>query len=76
MPLSISLDVTSKPLQTAVDALMLLDNGNRMVERCAAFLGRLGRLLSSLSKSCPILSCIGTIADINYQHRVPQIHIR
>jgi hypothetical protein len=58
-----SLEVSAKPLQKAVDALMLLDNGNRMVERCASFLDRLGQLLSSLSRSSPILHDLATITD-------------
>jgi hypothetical protein len=44
-------DISGQPLQTAIDALRHLDNGNRMVDKCVAFLGRLVQLLSSLSKS-------------------------
>lgn len=37
-------------LHTAVDALKLLDKGNRMIETCAGFLNRLGHVISLLSK--------------------------
>jgi len=50
-----SLYVSARPLQAAVDALMLLDNGNRMVEKCAAFLDRMGHVLSSLTLNSSIL---------------------
>jgi hypothetical protein len=63
MPLSTALDITSRPLQPAVDALLQLDNGNRMVEKCAAFLDRLGRLLPSLSISTTMTFCIASVAD-------------
>ena len=37
--------------EDAVQALKLLDTGNRMVERCARYLGQLAEVLVSLSKS-------------------------
>lgn len=40
-----------------MDALMLLDNGNRMVDKCTAFLGRLNPVLSSLSELLEMGSC-------------------
>ncbi|KAF2501403.1 hypothetical protein BU16DRAFT_450555 [Lophium mytilinum] len=40
-----------RPVQAAVDALMLLDKGNSMVETCATFLSRLGHVVISLGKS-------------------------
>lgn len=49
------LDISGREVQTAVDALMLLDLQNRMVEKCAAFLNQLGHVLSSISKYLPVL---------------------
>lgn len=46
-----TLDISGRPLHAAVDALLLLDTGNRMVEKCAAFLNRLSQVLSSIGES-------------------------
>ncbi|RDL35800.1 uncharacterized protein BP5553_06412 [Venustampulla echinocandica] len=44
--LSESLATAEHTLQVAVNALLLLDNGNKVVEKCARYLGRLAQFLS------------------------------
>jgi len=48
------LDQPQKPLQTAVDTLIHLDRGNRMIDTCAAFLKRLGIVVSTLTSESSI----------------------
>jgi hypothetical protein len=50
-PLELPLNSSDRPFEAAVDALMLLDNGNRMIDKCTAFLDRLSYVLSSISGS-------------------------
>jgi len=67
-----SIDVSRRSLDKAVDALQLLDNGNRMVEKCRTYLRQLGFVLDMLSSnqfptSAETVSVISDHVDLNRQ---------
>jgi len=43
-------DVRKETLQEAVDAIVLLDKGNPMAEKCAKYASKLVRILDALRK--------------------------